>query len=298
MKMKISAKRSVISLAVFGVALGVGGVASATIPSSSGVYTACELKGLGTVRLIDPLLAARNFESHCTPFEQQISWDQSGGAGATGPVGATGASGSAGHTGPTGPQGVPGATGAAGATGPQGVTGAAGPTGPGAGGVPFTVTVAATASSTTPTETVVATVGDTTWGYACWDNGTTLTGDWEEAADSTSLTYDLYEFNVETTGTTATSGGSVGAGSDAEPIFGTGLGDGAVQGARVSLDNEIATGATPNTKVGLDPMVQLTYDVTPTVIDSAQLRMNLTAGKEALFSSCTFAGTFYTTKTS
>ena len=87
------------ALAVFAAA----GVAYATIPSGSGVYTGCVLKGIGTVRLIDPSLSSRNFESHCTSFEQQITWNQTG---PPGPTGATGQPGPAGATGPTGPIGA------------------------------------------------------------------------------------------------------------------------------------------------------------------------------------------------
>lgn len=205
--------------------------------------------------------------------------------GATGHRGVTGADGAAGRTGATGPQGVTGATGATSATGLGS-------------GVPFTVTTAATSSSTTPAGTVIATVGDTTWGYACWDNGTTLTSDWQEAPSSASLTYDFYEFHVETSGTTATSNGAVGTSSSAAPIFADGLGSGVINGSVDALANEGATGTAPNTKVGLDPMVQLTYHVTPTVIDSAQLRASLSAGKTTGTSSCTLSATFYTTRPS
>jgi hypothetical protein len=131
--MKISGKRALIALAVFGAALGVGGVAYATIPSSGGVYTACELKGVGAVRLIDPSLSAKNFQSHCTPFEEQISWNQSGPpgrTGATGPAGTNGAIGQAGPQGPTGDRGAVGQTGPEGPTGDRGATGQAGPQGP------------------------------------------------------------------------------------------------------------------------------------------------------------------------
>ena len=105
---RLKGRRLLVGLAVFGLALGAGGIAYATIPSG-GTYTACVLNGLGTIRLIDPSLSKSNFESHCTPFEQQITWNQTG---ATGPAGATGATGN------------DGATGAAGATGPTGATGA------------------------------------------------------------------------------------------------------------------------------------------------------------------------------
>jgi hypothetical protein len=131
--MKISAKRSLIALAVFGGALGVGGIAYATIPSGSGVYTACELKGVGSIRLIDPSLSAKNFQSHCTAFEQQISWNQTGPpgeAGGTGSKGDSGATGQAGPQGPTGDRGAMGQAGPQGPTGDRGATGQAGPQGP------------------------------------------------------------------------------------------------------------------------------------------------------------------------
>ncbi len=91
-----------VALAVFGVALGVGGIAYATIPSGSGVYTACVLNGLGTIRLIDPSLPHADFESHCTPQEKQVTWNQTG---TTGPQGPPGTPGSGGATGPTGASG-------------------------------------------------------------------------------------------------------------------------------------------------------------------------------------------------
>lgn len=123
---RLRGRRLVVALVVFGVALGIGGIAYATIPSSSGVYTACVWKGLGTIRLIDPSLSSSNFRSHCTSFEQQVTWNQ------TGPPGQQGAPGA---TGPSGPQG---SAGQAGATGQQGATGASGPTGPAGAGFDFT----------------------------------------------------------------------------------------------------------------------------------------------------------------
>jgi hypothetical protein len=126
---RLRGPRLVVALVVFGVALGVGGIAYATIPSSSGVYTACVWKGLGTIRLIDPSLSRSNLESHCTSFEQQVTWNQ------TGPPGQQGAPGATGPAGPQGPTGQAGATGQQGATG---ATGASGPTGPTGAGFDFT----------------------------------------------------------------------------------------------------------------------------------------------------------------
>ncbi|HTS73664.1 MAG TPA: hypothetical protein VMG74_08130, partial [Gaiellaceae bacterium] len=97
------------------------GIAYATIPDSGNVYTACMLKSIGTVRLIDTSLPASNLMGHCTPFETKITWNQQGQAGAPGPPGPKGDPGAAGAPGPAGPKGETGAT------GPQGPRGPAGP---------------------------------------------------------------------------------------------------------------------------------------------------------------------------
>ncbi len=96
------------------------GIAYATIPSSGNVYTACMLKGVGTIRLIDPSLPSSNLLGHCSALETQVSWSQNGQPGAPGPQGPQGAKGD---------PGTPGATGATGPAGPAGADGAAGPAG-------------------------------------------------------------------------------------------------------------------------------------------------------------------------
>ena len=101
-----------------------GGVAFATIPDANKVYTACVLKNVGTIRLIDPSLPSSNLMGHCSSLETQISWNQQGQAGAAGPQGPKG------DTGPAGPQGPPGKDGAPGTDGTNGTNGAAGATGP------------------------------------------------------------------------------------------------------------------------------------------------------------------------
>jgi hypothetical protein len=58
--------------------LAVAGVAYATIPDAAGVYTACRLNGVGTIRLIDPSGPSTSLLSHCTSFETQITWNQKG----------------------------------------------------------------------------------------------------------------------------------------------------------------------------------------------------------------------------
>jgi len=86
-------RRGVMALAGVVAALAVAGTAYATIPDAGGVFTACKLNGLGTVRLIDPSGPSSSWLSHCTAFETQVSWNQKGPKGDTGPAGLTGANG-------------------------------------------------------------------------------------------------------------------------------------------------------------------------------------------------------------
>jgi hypothetical protein len=113
-------------------------IATAAIPDSPKTFTACMLKDVGTIRLIDPSLPQKNLMSHCSKLEQQVAWDGQGQPGATGPQGsrgATGPQGPKGDTGATGPQGqvgkdgTDGRDGATGPQGPAGQDGAKGPTG-------------------------------------------------------------------------------------------------------------------------------------------------------------------------
>ncbi len=71
-------------------ALAGAGIAYATIPGAGAVYTACMLKNVGTVRLIDPSLPASNLMSHCTSFETQVTWNQQGQPGTPGAPGTPG----------------------------------------------------------------------------------------------------------------------------------------------------------------------------------------------------------------
>ena len=142
-RMRRAAGRRLVRVGVLSVALlaVAGGIAYATIPAGNHVFTACFQRATGTMRLIDPSLPGHDLRSHCTVFEQEISWNQQGVQGQTGPTGATG---------PTGPQGVAGRRGTPGrparpaararrgrpatpgrpGDGPQGPTGAQGPQGP------------------------------------------------------------------------------------------------------------------------------------------------------------------------
>jgi hypothetical protein len=85
-----------------------GGVAYATIPGPGNVYSACMLKGLGTIRLIDKSLPATNLMSHCTDKETEISWNQAGQAGPAGPQGVKGDPGTPGTNGTNGTDGKDG----------------------------------------------------------------------------------------------------------------------------------------------------------------------------------------------
>jgi hypothetical protein len=78
--------RLAVSLVVVAAALA-GGVAYATIPDANNVYSACMLKGVGQIRLIDKSLPATNLMSHCTDKETEVSWNQAGPAGAPGAKG-------------------------------------------------------------------------------------------------------------------------------------------------------------------------------------------------------------------
>jgi uncharacterized repeat protein (TIGR02543 family) len=95
-------KRLITTAAGTLVAATIAGVAWASIPGAGNVYTACMLKGVGTIRLIDKSLPSTNLMSRCTDKETEISWNQTGQPGPVGPQG------SKGDVGPAGPQGAKG----------------------------------------------------------------------------------------------------------------------------------------------------------------------------------------------
>jgi hypothetical protein len=148
------------------------------------------LKGVGTIRIIDPSLAASNPLGHCnSKVEQQITWNQTGQQGPQGPAGAQGSPGPAGPAGadgaqgPPGPQGNKGDTGSAGPPGSQGDKGDPGPPGPvgpsgaqgssGADGTSVTSTNLATGDANCPSGGSAFTSASGTT-YAC--NGAPGTG--------------------------------------------------------------------------------------------------------------------------
>jgi hypothetical protein len=125
-------------LVVAGTALAAG-VAYATIPDSSNVFTACMLKSVGTIRLIDPALPSTNLMSHCTSLETKISWNQKGSQGDRGIQGVQGPQGPAGADGKDGAPGKDGTScvnadgtlASPSCRGPQGPQGPQGPAGSG-----------------------------------------------------------------------------------------------------------------------------------------------------------------------
>ena len=96
------------------------GVAYATIPDGGGNYTACVLKGVGTIRLVDRSLPSSSLMSRCTSLENQLGWNQQGQAGPPGATGDPGAPGVKGAGGSQGSRGLPGAKGPDGGGGLQG----------------------------------------------------------------------------------------------------------------------------------------------------------------------------------
>jgi hypothetical protein len=124
-------KRTRITLAgvVVGAAL-IGGVAWATIPSDTGVYTACKLNATGTIRLIDPSLPSSSLLSRCTSLETQVTWNQKGQKGDTGSTGSAGKDGTNGVNGKDGVNGLPGTDGTNGAPCVPSIPACVGPTGP------------------------------------------------------------------------------------------------------------------------------------------------------------------------
>jgi len=68
----------------------------ASIPDASGACTGCDLKGLGSLQVIDRSIAA---QTCVAGFEVQVTWSLTGPKGVTGPMGAAGPQGPAGPAG-------------------------------------------------------------------------------------------------------------------------------------------------------------------------------------------------------
>jgi hypothetical protein len=116
---------ALITVSVFA---GASGVAYATEALTHRAATttqifACQLKSIGTLRVVAEGVA-------CSRYETPISWNTQGATGAPGPQGLVGPPGPAGSKGPAGSAGPAGAAGPPGPVGPAGATGSAGPQGP------------------------------------------------------------------------------------------------------------------------------------------------------------------------
>ena len=111
---KVGLPVTLVALAATAAAWGAGAL---TATSTAAVINACQLKNIGTIRIVtDPANCNKNLET-------AISWNVQGAQGLKGDTGATGPAGA------TGADGAPGTKGADGAPGPQGLAGATGPKG-------------------------------------------------------------------------------------------------------------------------------------------------------------------------
>ncbi len=129
LKFRVTRTRLVL-LVVAAAVVTMGGIGYAAIPDGNGVFTACRLNGVGTIRLIDPTATpASSLLNHCTGLETKISWNQGGPSGSQGPTGDKGATGDKGPAGDQGPVGDKGPTGDQGPVGDKGPDGDKGPTG-------------------------------------------------------------------------------------------------------------------------------------------------------------------------
>jgi hypothetical protein len=116
---------TIVAIATTALAVGVGGLASASIPDSQGTIHTCYSKGTGTWRPIDTDKGEK-----CKAGEVALDFNQKGVQGPQGSQGVPGSTGATGSQGETGPQGATGPQGETGATGDTGATGATGETGP------------------------------------------------------------------------------------------------------------------------------------------------------------------------
>lgn len=113
--MLVQQLRAQLVIAAIAFSLGAGAstaLSAAGIPGPDGTIHAC-YSASGLLRVVRDA-------SECHASEIELTWSQTGAAGATGPQGPVGAQGPQGATGPQGTIGATGATGPVGVTGPQG----------------------------------------------------------------------------------------------------------------------------------------------------------------------------------
>jgi len=124
-------KRQRLTVGAAGVVavLVAAGIASASIPDSSGVIHGCYDAKTAKTENGTRLNIVDYPSATCGGKKTAVSWNQAGPTGPTGATGQAGATGGQGATGQSRPTGGQGAAGATGATGNDGATGATGPTG-------------------------------------------------------------------------------------------------------------------------------------------------------------------------
>jgi hypothetical protein len=115
LRLRLTRRRAILAALLGG--LVTAGVAYATIPDANGVYTACMLKKLGTIRIIDPATqqCSAAMETQISFGAKGLKGDQGlqGLKGDPGPAGAPGPAGPVGQEGPRGPKGDQGSPGVA-----------------------------------------------------------------------------------------------------------------------------------------------------------------------------------------
>ena len=126
--MKIGQRATRVALVSVALFAGAAGVAYATqaltqTTTASTQIVACQLKAIGTIRIVADATA-------CSKYETVISWNVQGAKGDAGPQGLQGAPGLAGAAGAAGKDGVNGTNGVDGKNGVDGAAGPAGPQGP------------------------------------------------------------------------------------------------------------------------------------------------------------------------
>ena len=99
MERRLLSMRTLLVATAAALAAGGVGVATGAIPDGNGVITACMLKNVGTVRLIDKSLPASSALGHCTSLEREVTWNQQGLAGTNGKDGLNGTDGKDGQDG-------------------------------------------------------------------------------------------------------------------------------------------------------------------------------------------------------
>src|SRR3954468_1560940 len=103
MRALLGRRHARLAVAMIVVAAVTSGIAYAAIPDGGGVFNACVLKNVGTIRLIDT--SKSGLQGHCSNVETEVTWNQQGQPGAAGAPGAKGDKGDPGAAGAPGAKG-------------------------------------------------------------------------------------------------------------------------------------------------------------------------------------------------